>query len=117
MRLPYPVPLNVAYRNFRGRTILSPKGREWKVRATALAQDAGLPLLTGAVRVQFVLHPKITKQGLASLVRPDIDGIFKLALDALNGVAWVDDKQIEDLAARLGPPVAGGALSVFVESL
>ena len=29
--------------------------------------------------------------------KPDIDNIAKIVLDALNGVAWVDDKQITTL--------------------
>ena len=32
-----------------------------------------------------------------SKLRGDIDNYGKLILDALNGVAWVDDKQIETL--------------------
>lgn len=31
--------------------------------------------------------------------KPDIDNIVKAVLDALNGVAWVDDKQICELTA------------------
>lgn len=29
--------------------------------------------------------------------KPDIDNIAKAVLDALNGLAWVDDKQVADL--------------------
>ena len=29
--------------------------------------------------------------------KPDVDNIAKLVLDALNGVAWVDDTQVTDL--------------------
>lgn len=31
------------------------------------------------------------------LVKPDVDNIAKLVLDALNGVAWVDDTQVTEL--------------------
>lgn len=34
------------------------------------------------------------------LVKPDIDNIAKLVLDALNGVAWVDDTQVTKLCVR-----------------
>lgn len=33
------------------------------------------------------------------VVKPDIDNICKLVLDALNGVAYVDDAQVTDLNA------------------
>jgi Holliday junction resolvase RusA-like endonuclease len=29
--------------------------------------------------------------------RPDVDNLAKLAMDALNGVFWIDDAQIADL--------------------
>ena len=32
--------------------------------------------------------------------RPDLDNLLKLLKDALNGVFWVDDKQIYDVTAR-----------------
>lgn len=34
------------------------------------------------------------------LVKPDVDNIAKLVLDALNGVAWVDDTQVTKLCVR-----------------
>lgn len=33
-------------------------------------------------------------------VRADIDNLVKLVLDALNGLAWVDDSQVVELSAR-----------------
>lgn len=35
--------------------------------------------------------------GTLRTVKPDIDNLAKTVLDALNGTAWVDDKQIIDL--------------------
>lgn len=32
------------------------------------------------------------------LVKPDVDNVAKLVLDALNGVAWVDDTQVTHLS-------------------
>lgn len=34
------------------------------------------------------------------LVKPDVDNIAKLVLDALNGIAWVDDAQVTKLCVR-----------------
>ena len=32
--------------------------------------------------------------------KPDADNIEKLVMDALNGVAWIDDSQVTDLSVR-----------------
>lgn len=38
--------------------------------------------------------------GQPHIVPPDIDNVVKAVLDALNGWAWVDDKQIAELRIR-----------------
>ncbi|MDD3884543.1 MAG: RusA family crossover junction endodeoxyribonuclease [Gallionella sp.] len=116
LRLMYPVPLNRAYRNYRGVTVLSPEGKVWKALSAWDAKAAGVKPLNGPVCCRMTLHPKLTKSGEASKTRMDLDAIFKLALDALNGIAWQDDKQIVELSARIGEPVIDGGLSVEVSS-
>lgn len=37
--------------------------------------------------------------GIKATVRPDIDNIIKIVLDALNGVAYLDDKQVVKVSA------------------
>lgn len=56
-----------------------------------LARVAGIKPLTGrlAVRLRFVCET----------TRGDLDNFAKLVLDALNGIAWADDRQIDDIAA------------------
>lgn len=39
---------------------------------------------------------------LAHVTRPDIDNLIKLALDSLNGLAWIDDTQIDEIRATKG---------------
>ena len=39
-------------------------------------------------------------QGKRPEVRPDIDNIVKIVMDALNGVAYKDDSQVVDISAR-----------------
>lgn len=40
-------------------------------------------------KAELLKHPPMKK--------PDIDNISKIILDALNGVAWIDDKQVTGL--------------------
>lgn len=115
--LPYPVALNRAYRNFRGRMVMSAEGRAWKQHAAWAAKAAGWKVIAGPVWVTLTLHPKLTKTGRASETRMDLDAIFKLALDSFNGVAYLDDKQVRRIVAEIGYPVKDGGLSVSVGGL
>ena len=96
---------------------MSAEARAWKESAAWQAHFHFSVVLDGPVWVNLVLHPKITKTGTASKTRIDLDSIFKLTLDALNGIAYHDDKQIERLIAEIGPPGEGGGLSVMVGKL
>ena len=82
------------------------------------ARTAGLTArIEGPVRVCATLHPKRTKKGEASKTRLDLDNCVKVLLDALQGVAYDNDRQVEDLRILLGGPVEGGGISVIVETM
>jgi crossover junction endodeoxyribonuclease RusA len=118
LMLPYPISANVYWRTtvVRGRVItyVSPAAKLYKSDAGWLAKSLGIRVLEGDVSVSYVLHPKLTAAGIASKVRVDLDNALKVLGDALNGVAWIDDKQIVDLHARIGAPVKDGAIAVKV---
>ncbi|MFM2013110.1 MAG: hypothetical protein RLZZ396_1894 [Planctomycetota bacterium] len=64
--------------------------------------------LTGPVSVRMVFwfgrpksHSKVRRsKGEPKISRPDIDNLVKLGLDALNGVAYIDDGQVYLLLAE-----------------
>ena len=80
------------------------RGEAW-VRQCWLNQ-CGHVLLTGALEVRLRICTTVPKsynavcQALAAqdelrpTVKPDLDNVCKLALDALNGIAWLDDCQV-----------------------
>jgi len=78
------------------------------------AQGGGLYFYDIPVSVEFKFHPKTTKTGDASKTRMDLDNVIKVVLDALQGVAYMDDKQVRKLTAEIADPVSGGGLSVRV---
>lgn len=74
------------------------------------AKAAGVQILQGPVRVLItVYHPmpksmsqkarlEAVQRVLRPTVKPDMDNVLKTVLDALNGVAYVDDNQVTDIA-------------------
>lgn len=56
---------------------------------------------------------------LASWQRRDVDNLAKLVLDALTGVAWVDDSQVRGLSLRLdrGVPAGQAGTTVVVRQI
>lgn len=73
--------------------------------------QGGRHWLDQPVRVEIIaehLAPKVSKGKRAAmiagevypLIKPDADNIAKIVLDALNGVAYNDDKQVVELTIR-----------------
>lgn len=87
--LPYPPSSNVYWRTFRNRVVVSAEAKAYKRDAAIEARRQGVPKLLGKVGVRLhVYRPQ--KSG-------DLDNRFKVALDALNKVAWEDDDQVVEL--------------------
>ena len=114
LTLPYPPGSNRLWRSVRGRTILSAEAIAWKQTAAWQARAVGCPPLAGNVAVQMILHPRLTKAGKASRTRLDVDGGIKITLDALQGLAYANDKQVTRLSAQIGLPRPEGGLTVSV---
>ncbi|MCL2872410.1 MAG: RusA family crossover junction endodeoxyribonuclease [Betaproteobacteria bacterium] len=117
LALSYPVSANRYWFVFRNRVVLSKEARAYKAEAAA-AMARSYPhwrLLTGAIVMRIWLHPKKNKDGSACKRRLDLDNAQKVAIDALNGVAYVDDCQHVDIHTRLGAAVDGGGLLVEIE--
>ena len=113
--LPYPCPNNRYYRHFRGRTILSAEGRAYKDQVAWIAKTHKVKLIDGGVAVTMLFHPKQNKDGSASKVRQDIGEISKGIFDALNGIAYHDDKQIVATSTVIAEPVPDGGVSILIE--
>ena len=112
----YPPGANRLWRSARGRTIVSADAARWKADTAWRARLAGVRPISGAVAIEIQLHPRLTAKGRASLTRLDLDAPIKPLLDALNGVAYADDKQIVEIRAALGEAVEGGGLSFAVSA-
>ena len=118
LRLPYPVSNNTYYRHFRGITVISKRGREYKEEVARICREAGVSELYGRLEVSLEICPKQPKKDTGKEPRClDLDNIFKTCLDSLQGFAYANDAQIWKLCARRGEPVPGGCLNVTVRAI
>lgn len=92
LSLPYPPTVNHMYRRARGHLALTPEALAFRhaVRMIAMVQD--VRPITGPVAV-FVDVYRPRRRG-------DLDNVLKAVLDALNGVAYRDDEQVEEIHAH-----------------
>lgn len=59
----------------------------------------------------------ILDNGIRPTVKPDCDNIIKVVLDALNGIAYNDDKQVVSVRCQKYYTQAAGYLSVTVKEI
>lgn len=89
-----------AIRTYQPQEVLNYHGRVATFARLAIKEP-----LEGAVRLSLqvvVMTPaswsKKRKAVLnRAVVRPDVDNVCKALMDGLNGVAWIDDKQVVEL--------------------
>lgn len=122
----YPVSANRYWRTFRGMTVRSKEAQEYKESVAVVAESHKVKILTCPVSVSMTLHPPIPKDWKTrerkqprywplSVRRLDLDNSQKVVLDALQGIAYENDKQITAISITLGVPVEGGCIMVGVE--
>lgn len=114
LTLPYPPSANRIWRTAKGYQYTPKEVMHWKQTAWTIAHKAGVTQSTGDVHVEIKLHPRLTKKGTAAKRRIDLDNAIKATLDALNGIAWRDDKQVVRIVAELGEAKEHGGLTVSI---
>ena len=102
------------WRNFKGITVLSKDARDFKQTVAVVARTSGVMApLQGEVMVDIAYHPKARKKETdRPLRRLDCDAHIKPVLDALIGIAYLDDYQVVDARCHLEAPVENGELIV-----
>jgi crossover junction endodeoxyribonuclease RusA len=94
--------------------IVSAEAKAYKESVGWIAKASGLKLTQENVHLSVQYHPKLTVKNAASKTRLDLDNLIKVLADALNGVAYEDDKQIVKISAELSYPIQDGGLTVQV---
>lgn len=114
--LPYPPSTNRIWRSFASpnggvRVVLTPEARRYKQEVFWRAKTAGARITEAPVSVRIRLVPP----GRRSI---DVDNAIKVTLDALENVAYFNDKQVRRLFAEVAEPEKGNArLEVEVTEL
>jgi crossover junction endodeoxyribonuclease RusA len=133
LRLPYPVSANRYWRHAivcnRAQTYLSKEAKEYKAEVAILAKAAGLTIpLDGRVAWRIQLFPKqpldFAKRAARNpdfwdddVMCMDLGNCEKVLADALNGIAWVDDKQIRRTVLERFEPVGEAHVLVTIGRL
>jgi crossover junction endodeoxyribonuclease RusA len=112
--LPYPPSANRYLRHTSRGTYRTAEADRYCAAVQQIAAASVAGKHNGRVSLLAKLHPKATKTGVASKTRMDLDNCIKVACDALQGVLYDNDRQIERISIEIGAPMCGGALSVEV---
>ena len=108
--MPWPPSVNAWKTPFKGRMILSKRGRDYRkaVIAELVSGHIEGEMIDSRLSVQLVLNPP-------TLRKYDIDNFCKSLFDGLTtGGFWVDDELIDKLTVRKGEKVKGGRVDVMV---
>lgn len=115
LNLPYPISANRYWRTFRNRAVLSSEAQLYKKTVASIALQNQQILHNGSVAICITVQPKANKDGSASRVILDLDNCLKVVLDALQGVAYENDKQVKRITACYADsPIQNGGVLVEV---
>jgi crossover junction endodeoxyribonuclease RusA len=112
MRLPLPPSVNSYWNNFRGRTILSKQGRDYKQAVQEYVAENNIPKFN-----QQRLHAIITifprdKRKI------DLDNRLKALLDSLQDAGvFDDDEQFDQITITRGVIKSGGQCTIILATI
>ena len=125
--LPYPISANEFKQPFvpkgsrRAYMYVTKEAKAWKEEAGLIAKVGGFREPTAkpvALRI-VLLHRSVVQDGKNKGHRNghvfDLDNVLKVSIDGLNGIVFVDDRQVKRIVAEYGVETPRGALVVEVE--
>lgn len=102
--LPYPPSLNVYWRNFRGRMVLSAEAKKYKRQVKEIFDKRPIIIDVEELSESPELPSKKAIGLKIDVYRPrksgDLDNTLKAILDSLNGNLYEDDRQVIEIHAH-----------------
>ena len=112
LQLPLPPSMNTYWRNFRGRTILSKRGRDYKLAVQEYVTVNKIPSF-GNARLQAIIT--IFPRDRRSI---DLDNRLKGIFDSLQDAGvFDDDGQFDKIEIARGSIKTGGGCTIVVATL
>lgn len=108
--LPFPPSVNHYWSSFRGRVMVSKRGKLYRSAALEAIRDQAVPIegIGGPLQVELLAHPPDRR-------RRDLDNLQKALLDAVVAAGVIeDDSNIDDLRVIRGPVFPGGKVQVVI---
>jgi crossover junction endodeoxyribonuclease RusA len=104
--------MNTMWRNFRGHTVMSKAGRDFRENVIQFVIDNNIPKFGDKkLKITLILRPRDKR-------KIDIDNRIKAVLDALEHAGVFDDDfQVDHIEMIRGEPIKNGLLHVFIEEI
>jgi crossover junction endodeoxyribonuclease RusA len=112
LELPLPPSMNTYWRNFRGRTVLSAGGREYKIAIQKYVATHNLPKFgQERLRATITIFPR-DKRAI------DLDNRLKALFDSLQDAGlFDDDSQFDRIYINRGVIKKGGGCTITVATI
>lgn len=108
--LPFPPSVNHYWSSFRGRVMVSKRGKLYRSAALEAIHDQAVPIeqIGGPLKVELVAFPPDRR-------RRDLDNLQKALLDSVVAAGVIeDDSHIDDLRVVRGAVFPGGKVEVVI---
>jgi crossover junction endodeoxyribonuclease RusA len=107
--LPWPPTVNTYWRNIKGRTIISERGRLYRLKVQQ--QFVGAEPMMGRLAIKIAAYPPDKR-------RRDLDNILKALLDSLTFSQVIeDDSQFDFISVARRNVITDGAVRITITQL
>jgi Holliday junction resolvase RusA-like endonuclease len=87
------------------------KTLEWENEIGWAAREAMQIAGLGATPCDVHVHMLFQRKGKQ---RADLDNLIKACLDGMNGIVWIDDRQVRSLSAQVDYGFANGSAGILI---
>jgi crossover junction endodeoxyribonuclease RusA len=110
--LPWPPTVNTYWRNIQGRTIISERGRLYRLAVYGQLKAEGYSVpMTGRLAIKIAAYPPDKR-------RRDLDNILKALLDSLTFSQVIeDDSQFDFISVARRNVISDGAVRITITQL